>query len=329
MKKLVLIGAIILTTLGARAQQDTQVSQYIFNGIYINPAYTGYKEDIFIHSYYRSQWVGINGAPQSFSLAADGALTNKNVGLGLILNSDRVGAQSNFSGYVNYAYRIRLGEDETSQLSFGIAGGITQLGIDGNKLNAIQSNDQAIPVASQNTVLPDANFGIYYANSRYFLGLSGTNLLARFIKNDNSDNLLAPIPQPHIYLTGGALFSLGDATDMKFKPIFLLKDDIKGPTTIDLDGFFLLNERMSVGAFYRSSIKLYNKSNLQNNLTKQNAFGGLVEFFATPSIRIGYSYDHSLSGLGLYNYGSHELSIGFYLNSAGNGNGFGARCYKF
>jgi type IX secretion system PorP/SprF family membrane protein len=328
MKKVILWTVVAtLFTLHARGQQDTQVSQYIFNGIYANPAYTGYKEDLYVQSYFRSQWVGITGAPKSFALAVDGSLNDGRVGLGFTLANDQIGAQSLTTTYANYAYRIRIGEDETSHLGFGLAFGMMQLGLDGSKLMAITPGDQAVPTASQVRIIPDANFGLYYANANYFAGFSATNVLAGFIHRNTADYLV-PIPQPHFYLTAGTLIPIND--EVRVKPIILIKDDIKGPTTLDIDGFVLMNERLSFGAFYRTSVKLYPKTNLQSDLPWQNAFGGIVEFFATPAIRIGYSYDHSLNALGSYNYGSHEFSIGFYLNNNRNGdrsNGF--RCYKF
>eukprot|EP01132_Coremiostelium_polycephalum_P019313 gene19313-22974_t len=72
MKKPTLLILAILLALSVCAQQDSQFSQYIFNGIHINPAYAGYKEDLYIQSFYRSQWAGVKGAPKSFSIAADG-----------------------------------------------------------------------------------------------------------------------------------------------------------------------------------------------------------------------------------------------------------------
>jgi type IX secretion system PorP/SprF family membrane protein len=333
MKRTILLIAFTIIAICARAQQDTQVSQYVFNGLYINPAYAGYKDDLFIQSYYRSQWVGVNGAPKSFAVAGDGSFQNGSVGLGVILTSDQIGAQSTVSGYLNYAYRIRVGEDENSKLAFGIAAGMMQLGIDGSKLNAITPGDEAVPIGSQSRVTPDANLGIYYSTTHYFAGASVTNLLGKFILKKDESNILVPIPQPHFYFTTGALFDIND--QMKFKPVILLKDDVKGPTSLDVDGFILMNERLSIGAFYRTSVKLYQKNNLQSDLPSQNAFGGIIEFFATPNLRIGYSYDHSLNALGNYNYGSHELSIGLYLDKGSSNNrssysgSDGSRCYKF
>ncbi|WCT11847.1 type IX secretion system membrane protein PorP/SprF [Mucilaginibacter jinjuensis] len=332
MKKTILLIGFMLAAFCVKAQQDTQVSQYVFNGLYINPAYAGYKDDLFIQSYYRSQWVGVTGAPKSFAVAGDGSFANGSVGLGVIITSDQIGAQSVVTGYLNYAYRIRLGENENSKLAFGLAAGMMQLGIDGSKLNAVTPGDQAVPVGSQSRLTPDANFGIYYSNENYFAGISATNILGHFILQKTESNILVPIPQPHFYLTAGALISMND--QMKFKPVILLKDDVKGPTSLDIDGFVLMNERLSIGAFYRTSVKLYQKNNLQSDLPSQNAFGGIVEFFATPNLRIGYSYDHALNALSNYNYGSHEISIGLYLDKGSSSTSKysgsdGSRCYKF
>lgn len=93
MKKLLLLVGfpLIFMAKPAMGQQDAQYSQYMFNGIYINPAYAGYKEVLNVHSFYRSQWTGIMGAPKSMSLAVDAIANSGNVGLALQVSSDRLG----------------------------------------------------------------------------------------------------------------------------------------------------------------------------------------------------------------------------------------------
>ncbi|MBE9660870.1 PorP/SprF family type IX secretion system membrane protein [Mucilaginibacter myungsuensis] len=327
MKKAIIVGLIcIISALKASAQQDAAVTQYIFNGLYINPAYAGYKEDVYVQSYYRSQWVGLTGAPRNFAIAIDGTV-NDNVGLGAMLTNDQIGAQTAVSGYLNYAYRIRVGQDEESRLAFGLAAGMMQLGIDGSKLHSVTQGDQAIPVGSQSLVLPDAHVGVYYANSNYFWGLSATNLLASLSNANSAANMLVPIPKPHVYLTAGTYIQMNN--DMRFKPVFLIKDDMRGPTTMDLNAFLLFNERFNIGGFYRTSVKLYPKNNLQSDLTQRNSFGLIADIFISPSIRVGYSYDQSLNKVTSYNAGSHELSVGFYLNSRNGITRSSYRCYKF
>jgi len=309
MKKLWLLILISLAAFDVKAQQDAQYSQYMFNGLYINPAYAGYKQDFYLHSFYRSQWTGFPGAPQSFSVAADGSVNDTKVGLGLLLAADKIGAQSSLAAYGNYAYRLQVGQDENSRLSLGLGLGFVQASIDGTKLTAVQANDSSVPTGFQSLLMPDARLGVMYSNDKWYAGLSADNLIAKSMPHDQS--VLVPVPMPHFYVTAGALMDIND--DTKFKPSFLIKDDRGGPTSLDLNAFVLLGEKVWLGGTYRTAIHLYPKPNLQSNLEQTNAIVGVVEFFITDQFRVGYAYDYSTTQLGNYNYGSHEISIGIYL----------------
>src|ERR1017187_9800015 len=101
---ILLIGMVALIV-NANAQQTIQFSQYVFNGLAVNPAYAGYKDDWTLNLSSRIQWAGINGAPQTETASIDGVLNNNNnnVGLGLIATVDRLGPESISSVYANYA----------------------------------------------------------------------------------------------------------------------------------------------------------------------------------------------------------------------------------
>jgi type IX secretion system PorP/SprF family membrane protein len=311
-KKGIIFFLLCLSSVIAFAQQDGQISQYVFNGLYINPAYAGYKEQTNIHTFYRSQWTGFKGAPNTMSLAGDMVTNNGNVGLGVMLSSDNIGAQSNFSAYVNYAYRIQVGQSEFSRLSFGLAAGIVQQGIDGEKLRGNDA-DTYIPVGKPTEAFPDARAGIFYSTPRVFAGLSADNLIASYVQKDNHSNSI-PLPKinKHFYFTAGALFPVNDA--WKFKPTILLKDNKQTFTSLDLNAFALLYETIWIGAFYRTAVPLYKKAHLDPALQKTNGLGVITELFVSDKLRIGYSFDYSLSDIRDYNYGSHEISIGFSLS---------------
>jgi type IX secretion system PorP/SprF family membrane protein len=313
MKRTFLISILLFLGLMSRAQQDAQFSQYMFNGIYINPAYAGYKEELNVHSFYRSQWTGIKRAPVTMSIAVDAIANDRKVGLALQVSNDKLGAQSSLSGYLNYAYRLRVGRDESSTLAFGVGAGLMQLGVDGDLLETGEEEDAYIPIGMQKILLPDARAGVLFSNDRFYAGFSVDNLLARFFDTDKGRNVLVPSPRPHYYLTAGTLIPLSQGVQLK--PSFLLKDDRGGPTNLDVNTFVLLGERVWLGLSYRTSVKLYDKSYLQNNLPNANSMVGLVELFASPRWRIGYAYDYSLSSLKTYSSGSHEISVGFYLKS--------------
>ncbi|MFD2581003.1 type IX secretion system membrane protein PorP/SprF [Pedobacter vanadiisoli] len=308
MNKLIwlIAGWFMLLSQGVSAQQDAQYSQYMFNGIYINPAYAGYKEVLNVHSFYRSQWTGITGAPRSMSLAVDAIANSGNVGLALQVASDKLGAQNNLSIYGNYAYRIRMNDDGSSRLALGLGVGMVQLGIDGSLLNP-NNPEPNQPVGMQSTIVPDARAGVYFANDKYYAGFSADNLIATYINIDRY--AFIPQPKPHYYLTAGALFPLSE--DFQLKPSFLLKDDRGGPTSLDLNAFLMIKDFIWIGGSYRTGVKLYDKSYLQRDLTPRNSAVAAIQIFPSEKIRIGYGYDFSIGPLQGYSSGTHEISIAY------------------
>lgn len=293
----------------AQGQQDAQFSQYMFNGIYINPAYAGYKEQLNLHAFYRNQWTGIPGAPKTMSVAIDAIANDGNVGLALQISSDRLGAQRNQSIYANYAYRIPMNKDGSSRLAFGLGVGVVQLGIDGAMLNP---NDVEMeqPTGMQSSILPDARAGIYFANNRMYAGFSADNLVSQYIDVDRY--AFIPQPKPHYYLTAGTLIPL--SREILLKPSFLLKDDRGGPTSLDLNAFVIVAEKLWIGGSYRTGIKLYSKDYLQKDLSQLNSVVAALQIFPSENLRIGYAYDYSIGPLQGYSGGTHEISIGYFFN---------------
>lgn len=309
MKKIHILILLFLVAKAATAQQDAQFSQYMFNGIYINPAYAGYKEQLNLHAFYRTQWTGIEGGPKTMSLAVDAIANNGNVGLALQVSSDRLGAQRNQSVYCNYAYRIAMNDDGSARLAFGVGVGAVQLGLDGSLLNP---NDIEVnqPIGNQNTIVPDARAGIYYSDNRFYAGISADNLVSQYIDIDRYAFIAQP--KPHYYLTAGVLLPISQ--DIQIKPSFLLKDDRGGPTSFDLNAFFILADKFWVGGSYRTGVKLYNKNYLQRDLSQLNSAVAAVQLMPNSNLRIGYAYDFSIGPLQGYSSGTHEISLGYFFN---------------
>jgi type IX secretion system PorP/SprF family membrane protein len=303
---LLLIG-ITLFTLKVNAQQTIQFSQYVFNGLAVNPAYAGYKEDWTLNLSSRLQWVGINGAPQTGTASVDGTINyNKNVGLGLIATIDHLGPENISSVYANYAYRLRLDELDTKRLSFGIGAGVMQYRLNGADFNAGDVGDGTIPAGEVSKVTPDFRFGAYYYSPKVYFGVSVFNLLSSTLVNTTNN---APIVQQArtLYLTGGAMLPLSEFIDLK--PSVMIKEDFKGPTNLDLTSFLAFNKIIWLGASYRTGVTVWNKANLQNNLENPDAIAAIAEFYINDHFRIGYSFDFTLTKLANYQSGTHEISL--------------------
>ena len=325
--KAILCIALLVSSVAAvkvQAQQNIQFTQYIFNTLSVNPAYAGYKEEWFAQLALRRQWVGINEAPQTGQLSIDGVTDpiNKRMGLGLQVTADGLGPQSATSIYANYAYRLRLDRHDTQRLSFGIGAGVTQYGLDGNKLRAVNPNDPTLPAGKISSFIPDLRFGICYYNPRWYLGASVMDLLSGDQSNnifrwDNNttENLKR---KRHVYLMTGMLLGMDAGT--KFRPSLLIKEDFKGPTSLDLNAMFIFGDRFWLGGSYRTGVTLWEKEYTRNQsaLSKLNSVSAITEIYINDRFRIGYSYDYIISRLSSVQHGTHEITLGLTFPGKGN-----------
>lgn len=308
-----LAGIVLITIFQpAAAQQDAQFSQYMFNGIYINPAYAGYREQLNLSAFYRNQWTGLDGAPQTISFAADATANNERVGLALQLMSDKIGAESTTMAYLNYAYRIPVGDpDKGNRLALGIGAGIVNYQLNGSKLDPNDAADPVLLNQRRSILLPDARAGIYYSSDRIYAGLSVDNILVHYMQPSKDPEHYFPDKEMHMYLTAGGLVALSE--NFLLKPSFMWKEDFAGPGSLDLNAFLLIAEKIWIGASYRTAFNVIKKKDLDPALKKPAAFVMLAEVYVAQKLRIGYGYDIPLNQLGDYNYGSHEISIGYFF----------------
>lgn len=311
LKKYILSGLFAFACSQSFAQQTIQFSQYVFNGLAVNPAYAGYKEDWTLNASSRLQWTGIDGAPKTSTFSVDGVtnIDTKNVGLGLLVTNDRLGPQNNTSVYANYAYRLRLDDEDTRRLSFGIGAGVIQYQVDGSKLVGNDLQDPLAAVGTESKITPDFRAGIYYSTPTVYVGASVLNLLPE-LNNNNTSN--AVIKQArHLYLTAGVIVPITSVIDIK--PSVMLKEDFKAPTSVDVTTYLLFAKKVWLGASYNTGVVVWNKAYQQTGLDRASTAAGIIQFSLSDHFRFGYSYDFTTSSFTGYQGGSHEvsLSIGF------------------
>ncbi|RAI97553.1 type IX secretion system PorP/SprF family membrane protein [Chitinophaga skermanii] len=299
-----------------KAQQQVQFSQYIFNMLNLNPAYAGYRGGTSLNAIHRRQWTGIKGAPITTAISADWLTNAKDDRLALSAGfmMDEMGAQKTLSGNIGVSYRIPLGADGEKRLCFGINGGFMQFQMDGTVLEYVDENDQRIPVGKPTHTEPDATFGVYYYTPKYYITASVNNLLQSTgmkAYDYNGQFFTSIVREPHLYVGAGAVFNV--AENLKLKPSFLWKEDFKGPSNIDVNAFLLIHDILWLGASYRTGFKLWDKTNLQKDLEKQDAVAAMLEVYATKWLRVGYAYDFTTSGLNNYQSGTHEISVSLFF----------------
>jgi len=312
-----LLCLLMLLGFQAKSQQNVQFTQYIFNSISVNPAYAGYKEEWFGQLGLRSQWTGWDGAPRTGTLSVDGVLDpiNRRHGVGVQVSADKLGAQDATSVYANYALRLQLDGDDTQRIALGVAAGYTQYGLDGNKLVAMDDDDVVVPAGKITTWRPDIRLGVYYYNASWYAGLavhdifSGTGSNEEFRFNQNS--LESLYRNVNAYFIAGALFQLEEG--MHLRPSILVKDDFKGPTSLDINAMFIFNDKFWIGGGYRTRAKIFEREYFDKSPTKlssMNAITAIAQFYATDRLRIGYSYDIMLNQMRGMQRGTHEVTLG-------------------
>jgi type IX secretion system PorP/SprF family membrane protein len=317
-KTILMLGLAIGLKESVQAQQSIQFSQYIFNSLSVNPAYAGYKEELFAQLALRTQWTGIKGAPQTGQFSLDGVTNSKRMGLGLQITADKLGPQTASSIYFNYAYRLQLNTEDTKRLSFGIAAGLTSYGLDGTVLDPISPDDQSLPNGMINSYIPDVRFGVYYSSAKFYLGASVMDLIAGDQSNEifrwNAGAIQNIKRKRSVYLIAGTLFNLSEG--LKLRPSMLVKEDFKGPTSLDLNAMMIFDNRFWIGGGYRTGITLWSKEYKQGQtLSNSNSISGIVQFYANDRLRIGYSYDYIVSGLSSVQNGTHEITLGLTFPS--------------
>ncbi|HEU4717295.1 MAG TPA: type IX secretion system membrane protein PorP/SprF [Bacteroidia bacterium] len=280
------------------AQQDPLVSQYMFNPLYINPAYAGSRGVMNGDILLRKQWVGFPGAPTTEVFAVNAPTRKGKVGLGLEVIGDQIGPKRNSGLYFDYAYRLPLGK---GKLAFGLGAGIMNYRVNWNEIEYKDAQDPYASLGATNITKPDFKGGIYFNNKRFYIGASITHMNQEaYVLIKDSLTLKANMSQ-HTFFTMGRAFQLGD--NITFCPSILVRYTARnGPgsntSTGDLNLNFRYKELMWAGISFRGD--------------KELVF--MAQYNLNSKWKLGYSYDMSLGPLKTYESGSHEIVLAFDLN---------------
>lgn len=298
MKKSLLILFVILASYKVHAQYDAMFTQYMFNEMFINPAYTGSKDAMAINLAHRQQWVNFPGRPITTSFSLHGPLMNQKMGLGISVLNEQIGKLNRNLAYLNYSYRIKT--SETGRLAFGLMGGIhNQV----NKLSELKSIDAGDIQVSQNTpsiLTPNFGFGIYYNTNTFYAGLSIPRMIddtysfsasGDFVKNVKFD-----AQKFHYYLTVGNVFTINE--NLKLKPQAMVKVVQNAPLQYDLNVNALIKNLIWGGLSYRSG----------------SDASVIVGVQVNPQFIVSYSYDYALTQIQKYSQGSHEIALGYVFS---------------
>lgn len=299
-KKLWFIAFLLISVFNTNqlfAQSEPMFSQYTFNEIFINPAYAGSHEALSFSSVYRKQWVNMEGAPTTKTFTAHSHLFKSKVGLGVTAYQDQIGVASQTGFFANYAFRIRLNK---GTLSLGMLGGYSGYQERLTEIKTTESGDARFSSNTPMVFAPNFGFGTYYYTKRFYFGIS----VPRMITNKLIINQYSQVERVdgslntdalHYFIATGFVFDVNPL--VKLRPSMMIKAVMNAPIEYDANLSALLYTALWVGAGYRSG----------------DSWNILTAIQVNNQLRIGYSYDYTITKLKDFAGGSHEFSMNYVL----------------
>ena len=301
--------------------QDTQYSQFYSAPLYLNPAFTGATQLTRVGTNYRNQWPALTANYTTMSAYVDHFVDDKNLGIGLLINTDREGLaglrSTLFGGQVSYQLPL------TDRLTIR-AGGQAAYYLRNVDFSALTFGDQFDPTGfigpTAETIDPSAVKG--------FFDLAFGGLLY-------SENAWIGVAAHHLNRPNTSIVGGGVPLDRKWSYHagykFFLKSGVMGqglfaktqerslaPTVqykymgpfsqMDL-GLYYTFEPLVFGTWYRGLP--FKKFESFTNHESIVFLVGYTQKNKDNRLNIGYSYDFTISNLGASSGGAHEFSISY------------------
>ena len=291
--------AIVVSGVSALAQQDPQFTQYMFNSMYVTPAFAGVEGVTQLTAIHRSQWLGYEssfndgGAPTTQLISFNSPIYKLRSGFGVYAINDKLGPQNNIEAHAMYAYHLGLRD---AKLSFGVKVGFYSQSINYDQYRAIHPDDPLLSgrAGKESQIRPDVGFGLFYRAEKFYLG-AGVSHLTR-AEFDFGINQARNALENHLSFTGGYYYEVN--FDLTLTPTALVKTDFK-EYSFDLGLIATLKDKMWAGLSFRQS-------------EAANVLLG-YSFMKDNALRLGYAIDVVVKDQEAKENFSHELMLSYQL----------------
>lgn len=306
MKKTQILILLLCVCLGASAQELTlpQHSQYnADNPFLISPVYAGIGDHIKVRLNGLTQWVGIEDAPDTQTLAADARIGDRS-GLGMFIYNDSNGFTRQRGARVSFAHHLTLDRYEDEFLSFGISYNFNQFRID---VENFQEENGELPTDDKSTTNHNFDVGVLYRINKFFISLNAANLLPKNLENFNP--VFEPNTLRNYYAYAGYAFSKNKNSKLEIEPsIFFQWFESDGRSVTDLNAKFRFHnfeDYYYLGLTYR----FLNDANQPLTPLYLSPMAGLKK----NNLYFGYSYQILTNEISGYNIGTHVVTVGMDL----------------
>ena len=290
--KIIYVLLILFTFNTAEAQQIPLSNNYYVNKFIYNPAQVG--EFGFTQTFFqaRKQWVGIEGAPETYLFSIDGGLNSEKIGIGAMLYSDITGIVGRTAGYGAYRYRVRFRNEHI--IDMGISAGFLQNKIYFDKIKSDDPNETSILQNEEKRTTFDANVGINYQFRNLQVGIAAYQLLNNNLFYETSDNLQSINYKLIRHFIGSISYQQHLNRDFRIDPQVVIKDVQGMPLQFDVATFLNWRGLAWFGVNY------------QHKYSVSLSLGGVLH----DRYVLNYSYDIPTGNIAAFTTGGHEFLIG-------------------
>lgn len=288
MKKIIIITFCIIVAVPLMAQHSTLTSNYLFNLFAINPAYAGQRGALEATAFYRKQWAGFNGSPETYGAMAHLEIKPKNFGVGLQVLQEKIGLFTDAKVVAAFSYKIKL--DKNNSLAFGVSPGLKRTVTDINKLITTQAGDGTFIDYTQPKTSFISGAGLFFSAKKFYAGISTPDLL---MLNTSGKQIEYNIVAGYVYKVN---------ENFSIKPSTLVRGLKSSPMQFDASVTAYFNQMLGVGLSYR----------------KREALVIFSEILIQKQFKIGYAYDYAIGNLKKFNSGSHEIMISYFFGKTTN-----------
>ncbi len=296
-----------LISLNNAFAQDPQLSQFYGNPIYTNPAFAGTGSGCGrVVMCYRNQWPGLARTFETQTVSWDADYSAG--GLGLMVTNDiaGIGRLRRVTASAIYSYNTRISQNVN--LRFGVQASYYQQSIDWSKLTFSDMIDprtgfepgyatkEITPTQTKN--FPNFSTGAVLYAENYYVGMAVHNLIE---PNESFYSATGPgtnLPRRYT-LHGGMTIPIGARQqNFSISPniLFMVQKQF---TQVNF-GFYINKSSFVTGLWFRQ--------------TRPNSDALMVLVgYKTPTFKIGYSYDLTVSNARAAATGSHEVTFGINI----------------
>lgn len=307
MKRLLNTLVIVASLLSAgHAQQQRLYTMFMYNKLGLNPAYAGYHAHGCVTGIYRSQWLGLEGAPETQVLSFHTPFGGERIGFGLGLSRETIGISSQTTLDGIYAYKVPLGN---GKLSLGAQASVRHMKVDYTDpaIQAVEDLvfDQGVDLGQDSRFVANFGAGVYYHTPKFYIGVSSPRLMKSDIDLEEN-NLFIAREERHWYAMTGVVIPLNVSLDLV--PQVLGRYTPAAPVDFDFNASMIWKKDYTFGLTFRTS-------------GGEGDIGESVDLIASAKVArgllLGVSYDLTLSDLRQYSNGSIEVMLRYCFHEPG------------